>query len=586
MPSDPLPELYFATVRAMGTDLSAPTGHLSTTLTTAGYYVPDEVRLSRELRELDMCKRFLASGDESEYEQRNRLMTAGDAVRTYARNDAVALLAVRRLKELRKEATATARRRGMRGVAWMLCSLMHEAEVSTLRDLFGRHLFVISVFSEETRRTEVTRRQLGPSHNLFKAMKLDEQVDDLLARDQGRDYRYQDSLRGLEQRDPTLKVARLSIENTFYTADLFLDGDRDARTDIERFVYQIFGNPFGVATAPEVGMAHAFTAAQESSVISRRVGASLTVESSLICTGRNDIPKAGGGQQKGDARWTARDADAKGKDSGTSSQPREEQMEAADLERADIVTDLLTRLFRSPDWRRRLASHLSLDEAWELDEPHLTALLKETLELESVVKDSRIYDLIEFNPSVHAEMAAITTAARMGFSVAGGVLYTTTFPCHECTRHIVASGIKRVVYLEPYAKSRAEKLFAEQIRLSRPRGAENDVSRNQLGYKRPPVEYVPFMGIAPRRQPELFSWLRRKVEEGPVQPFHLDATSTIRESIEAPVAPQRVTPERAQARWRARLKDQELAVDAFAADLDLARGKMKLAFPSLRKART
>ncbi|MDN3612645.1 hypothetical protein QWZ16_23945 [Vibrio ostreicida] len=26
------------------------------------------------------------------------------------------------------------------------------------------------------------------------------------------------------------------------------------------------------------------------------------------------------------------------------------------------------------------------------------------------------------------------------------------FPCHNCAKHIVASGIKRVVYVEPYPK--------------------------------------------------------------------------------------------------------------------------------------
>ena len=64
-------------------------------------------------------------------------------------------------------------------------------------------------------------------------------------------------------------------------------------------------------------------------------------------------------------------------------------------------------------------------------------------------------DLIEFSRTVHAEMAAIVDAARRGVSVQDCNLYTTTFPCHECAKHIVAAGIRRVVYIEPYPKSQA-----------------------------------------------------------------------------------------------------------------------------------
>jgi hypothetical protein len=35
---------------------------------------------------------------------------------------------------------------------------------------------------------------------------------------------------------------------------------------------------------------------------------------------------------------------------------------------------------------------------------------------------------------VHAEMAAITDAVRSGVSTQGCILYTTTFPCHDCVK--------------------------------------------------------------------------------------------------------------------------------------------------------
>jgi len=48
----------------------------------------------------------------------------------------------------------------------------------------------------------------------------------------------------------------------------------------------------------------------------------------------------------------------------------------------------------------------------------------------------------------------------------GGTLYTTTFPCHNCARHIVAAGISKVYYVEPYAKSLALELHNDSIGVS------------------------------------------------------------------------------------------------------------------------
>jgi dCMP deaminase len=47
---------------------------------------------------------------------------------------------------------------------------------------------------------------------------------------------------------------------------------------------------------------------------------------------------------------------------------------------------------------------------------------------------------------IHAEMNAIIWAAREGISIDGGIIYTTTKPCRDCTKHIIASGIKSIFY--------------------------------------------------------------------------------------------------------------------------------------------
>ena len=51
---------------------------------------------------------------------------------------------------------------------------------------------------------------------------------------------------------------------------------------------------------------------------------------------------------------------------------------------------------------------------------------------------------------LHAEANAITKVARSNNSSDGSTLYVTTLPCMECSKLIIQSGIKRVVYSEDY----------------------------------------------------------------------------------------------------------------------------------------
>ena len=79
------------------------------------------------------------------------------------------------------------------------------------------------------------------------------------------------------------------------------------------------------------------------------------------------------------------------------------------------------------------------------------------------LKGSMISDVIEYGRMVHAEMNAITDAARSNKSTAGSTLYCTTMPCHLCTKLIVASGIFRAVYIQPYPKSLVDELYTDSV---------------------------------------------------------------------------------------------------------------------------
>lgn len=113
-------------------------------------------------------------------------------------------------------------------------------------------------------------------------------------------------------------------------------------------------------------------------------------------------------------------------------------------------------------------------------------------------------------------MDALISCAREGFSTKGSTLYCTTFPCHNCAKHIIASGIKRVVYVEPYPKSRAFEFHSESIELKVDFDRDSESSDSM-------VTFEPFIGVGPRRFLDLFSMtlgrgskIKRKDKDGKV----------------------------------------------------------------------
>jgi deoxycytidylate deaminase len=112
------------------------------------------------------------------------------------------------------------------------------------------------------------------------------------------------------------------------------------------------------------------------------------------------------------------------------------------------------------------------------------------------LKGSQVSDLTEYGRVVHAEMSAVCDAARRGKSLKGGTLFVTTFPCHNCTKHIIASGISCVFFLEPYPKSRAKQLHSHEI----------EIEKNSTNK----VSFLPFLGISPYRYRDIFEKSSRK----------------------------------------------------------------------------
>jgi len=117
------------------------------------------------------------------------------------------------------------------------------------------------------------------------------------------------------------------------------------------------------------------------------------------------------------------------------------------------------------------------------------------------LRDAQLMDILEFGRMIHAEMSAICDAARQGRVLKHSILYCTTFPCHICAKHIVASGIAKVVFVEPFPKSYAEQLHGDAIVI----GRSTDSTK---------VSFEPFIGISPFRYRDLFARERRKNDIG------------------------------------------------------------------------
>jgi cytidine deaminase len=133
-------------------------------------------------------------------------------------------------------------------------------------------------------------------------------------------------------------------------------------------------------------------------------------------------------------------------------------------------------------------------------------LVAETLRADErpIMKGAQFLSTIDYVRAVHAEMAAIADAARYGVPTAECTLYTTTFPCHDCAKHIMAAGIARVVYIEPYRKSLVQELYPDSVVV--------DPADSCTGK----VRFEPFVGVAPRRYSDLFglSTAKRKTRDG------------------------------------------------------------------------
>ena len=75
--------------------------------------------------------------------------------------------------------------------------------------------------------------------------------------------------------------------------------------------------------------------------------------------------------------------------------------------------------------------------------------------------------------TIHAEMNALIQCAVHGTSTEGATAYVTNMPCTNCTKALIAAGIKEVVVFSEYHNTKAEEFFeASKVKVRRLRMPE------------------------------------------------------------------------------------------------------------------
>ncbi|MGR1219621.1 anti-phage dCTP deaminase [Metapseudomonas otitidis] len=357
---------------------------------------------------------------------------------------ALAMVEISTSREIMKDSTGS--QKPPRSV-YLIDQLKNPAEIELFKLVYGNLFYLIGVLSpQEVRLNQLTRVE--------RISAPDAQA--LISRD----------------RDDNKKYGQ-RLEKTIQRADYFIrnnhDNSSNLRAPCERFVQLVHGKNGITPTCEESGMYAAFSASLKSACLSRQVGAAIADKAgNVISLGWNDVPKFGGGLYT---------SDDKSKD------------QRCIYHGSKCFND---------EYKSRLISDIV---AIVEKQCKLSRTGKEDL-ANLILEETRAGSIIEYSRAIHAEMEAILGLARhQGVSSSGCTLYTTTYPCHNCARHIIAAGISRVVYIEPYEKSLAMELHDDAI----------STSPSEKGK----TVFDSFEGVSPRKYSSFFFGRgERKDEQG------------------------------------------------------------------------
>lgn len=360
--------------------------------------------------------------------------------------------------------------------AYIIDSIRHPAEVNLFRLVYGEAFALVGAVCHEDQR---------------KARLLDKYFD----RDDRPKAGSREKVQQLMNRDSDDKGVKYGqhVADSFWESDYFVDNTPDdnkpeeytLNEDLGRFIDIITHSRIVRPFIAETGMHIAVSSQIRSSCLSRQVGAAIVdQEGNVLAIGSNEVPKSGGGVYG---------------------------------ESFDVADDLRCSECEDPHCSSNAEQNELIAELLKLFPENK----EDKNELLKKMRKVGLGGILEFTRAIHAEMDAITTAARRGVSVKGAWMFVTTFPCHYCARHLVAAGIDQVQYIEPYPKSRALSLHGDSItsraagwippsknqkeKVTKALGGTSSVEYRTVGnsqfgqdtnqYK---VLFKPFVGVAPR----------------------------------------------------------------------------------------
>ena len=366
--------------------------------------------------------------------------------------------------------------------AFIIRQLKRPQEVQLLRKVYGKQFVLVSGYGKfSDRKKRLVEKEKGSLPLSVNDADIERDALAILQRDQD------------EGRDKNLQHLR----DTYHLADVFVDGIdlSRMRSGVDRFFQAFFGRNDIGPTRIEYGMYAAKAASLRSTDLSRQVGSAIfSPAGDIISQGCNEVPKAFGGTY-----WFGEEPDFRDVVIG---------YDPNDKLKKDVIRDFLERLSKAKLLKENDVEKVASDQFVEIllgrgaeefscensqDDETEAQKLPEHF---SCLKGSQVADLTEYGRVVHAEMAAICDAARCGKPIRDCILYVTTFPCHNCTKHIIASGINRVYFLEPYPKSRAKDLHENEIEIE--------------AASQTKVSFIPFLGISPFRYRDIFEKGSRK----------------------------------------------------------------------------
>lgn len=390
------------------------------------------------------------------------LINTGNELRKKYGADVMSRFGMFQIRQERKQSNGNSAL-AVEKVAYIVRQFKRPEEINLFRKIYGRRVYQISVYSNlQTRIDRLSVEMMEYDSSDPRTSSFESDADQLIKQDSFEEF----ILNGQRVRD------------IFPLADVFIDASTHETIDItiKRFMEIAFGSNAHSPTRDEYGMYIAKSASLRSLDLSRQVGAAIfSCTGEIKALGCNEVPKPGGGTYWEGDKYDAREF-RKGRDTNEEYKNRLFADIIKNLVEIELLDETYSRI-NARDFIEKIKKEKNID----------------------LGKKLLLMDITEYGRIVHAEMNAITDAARNGIPIKDSLLFCTTFPCHICAKHIISSGLKKVVYIEPYPKSYVSELYKDDVRLTRDEEPEDDV-----------VYFEPFIGISPYRYRDFFERGKRK----------------------------------------------------------------------------